>query len=68
MTETAKTEKRQPTSDLSTDDIWTLYSDPMVGTDFFEVIESYGVAPSELEFLGDDTVKEYEQWIYGNIK
>lgn len=60
--------KRQPTSDLSTQEILDIYNDPMVGTDFFEVIESHGVAPSEIEFLGDETVKEYEQWMYFNVK
>jgi hypothetical protein len=70
MTETAKTGKRQPTSDLSTKEIWELFTaDDLSQEEFFEILESHNIHPGDIEeLLGNETTRAYEQWMYFNIK
>ncbi len=72
MTETAKTEKCQPTSDLSTAlDIYNDYynNDDMSTDELFEAFESNNIHPGDIEsVLGNEMMCQYERWMYFNLK
>lgn len=51
-------------------EIYETYHDENVSADeFFEILEANHMHPGDIEeLLGNETTRQYEQWVYFNLK